>query len=86
MQTITTKYSPATDTRGSRIVATSTNGDRCVAGYSHELNGADVHWEAAKKLAKKLGWKGTMQAGSVKNGYVFVFLDAQDQFTIEVEA
>ena len=82
MQSITTKYSPATNTRGSRIIATSTDGIRVMASYSYDLNGAAVHWEAANKLAKKLGWKGTMQAGAVKNGYVFVFLDTQDQFTI----
>jgi hypothetical protein len=83
MQTITTKYSPATNTRGSRIIATSTSGERASESYAHELSGAAVHWQAAEKLAKKLNWNGTMQAGNTKDGYVFVFIDSQDQFTIE---
>ena len=57
---------------------------RCSDGsiHPHELRGAAVHWEAAHKLVKKLGWSGTMQAGSTKDGYVFVFIDGGDQFTI----
>lgn len=79
MQAITTKYS---NISGPRITATATNGDRSWVSYDHSLSGAEVHWQAANKLAQKLGWTGTMQAGSLKNGYVFVFLDTQDQFTI----
>jgi hypothetical protein len=83
MQTISTKYTSATNTRGSRIVATSTNGDRVSIGYPHHLReGEQAHWEAANKLAQKLGWTGTMQAGATKTGYVFVFVDSREQFTI----
>ena len=82
MQSIVTKYSPVTNTRGSRIIATSSGGARVSVPYPHELSGAAVHWEAAHKLAKKLGWTGTMQSGSTKEGYVFVFIDGGDQFTI----
>lgn len=82
MQSITTKYSPATNTRGSRIIATSTGAARVSVPYPHELSGTVVHWQAAQKLAQKLGWTGTMQAGSLKDGYVFVFLASHDQFTI----
>lgn len=84
MQSIITKVSPATNTRGTRIVATSTGGSRISVAYPHHLKeGTQAHWEAANKLAQKLGWTGTMQAGGIKGGYVFVFIDSKDQFTIE---
>jgi hypothetical protein len=79
MQTITTKFS---NNGSPRVTATSTNGGRSFVSYPHELSGATAHWQAANKLAQKLGWTGTMQAGSMKDGYIFVFLDSSDQFTI----
>jgi len=83
MQTIITKVSSATNTRGTRIVATSTGGSRVSVGYPHHLKeGTQAHWEAAHKLAQKLGWTGTMQAGGIKGGYVFVFINDEDQYTI----
>jgi hypothetical protein len=82
MKTISTKYAGATDRTGARIIATTSEGGRATVSYPHELSGAAAHWQAAHKLAKRLGWTGTMQAGGIKNGYIFVFIDREDQFTI----
>ena len=79
MQSITTTFS---HNGAPRITAVSTGGSRVSVPYANELSTTKAHWEAAHKLAKKLGWTGTMQAGSTKQGYVFVFLDSEDQFTI----
>ena len=75
MKAIETKYHGPTDTRGSRITATDNDGHRISNGYSYELNSEAAHFEAAKKLAGKLGWAGEMVAGWTKNGYVFVWVN-----------
>ena len=83
MQSIKTTYISATDTKSARISAVSTNGHRTSVAYDTGVNDVKAHWEAAHKLAKKLGWTGTMQAGWTVKGYIFVFLDDREQFTIE---
>ena len=75
MQAIETKYLPATNTRGSRIKATSASGLSVTVPYPHELSGMECHWEAARALVAKLGWgAGEYVAGGTKGGYVFVAL------------
>ena len=85
MQSIVCKYCGPTNTRGSRIVATATGcGNKASASvpYDHALSGEAVYWEAANKLAQKLGWTGRMQAGWLKpDHYVFVFV-TNEQFVI----
>ncbi len=72
MKAIRTKYFGPTDFRGSRIKAT--DGDNSVTiAYPHELSGEAVHRKAAELLCFRLHWKGTLIAGSLKDGYVFVF-------------
>lgn len=78
-QAITTKYLPCTNTRGSRIQATTASGIKVTIGYPHELSGVDCHALAAEKLARQLGWleSGTAfeqqyVAGGTRTGYVFV--------------
>ena len=74
MQTISTKYLPATNTKGSRIKATSTSGISITAPYMYECSEADNHWAACSWLMEKLDWHGNkMIQGSTKDGYVFVF-------------
>jgi hypothetical protein len=86
MQSIICTYYGPTSTRGSRIVARASGDGNTVSatiGYPHQLSGADVYWAAAEKLAKKLGWSGSMLAGYLKPGqYVFVFRAGQ-QFNIQ---
>ena len=71
---IYTKYLPATNSHGSRIKASTGEdypGHTATVGYDHGLSGADVHWQAAKKVADKLNWRGEYVAGTTGDGYVF---------------
>lgn len=52
MQSILTKYIPATNTRGSRIKAICDRGSLTIA-YPHELSGDAVHVAAAQALCEK---------------------------------
>lgn len=70
---IVTKYHGPTNTRGARITASDDDGNRVSISYPSELSGVEVHRKAAVALKEKMGWKGSMVAGAVKNGYVFVF-------------
>ena len=72
MQAIETKYLPATNTRGSRIKATTASGISATVPYPHELSGMECHWEAARVLVKRLGWSGEYVCGGTRAGYVFV--------------
>ena len=55
MQTITTKYLSATNTKGARIKATHTGDYTSVTeGYDYSLNSADNYCKVAELLAKNL--------------------------------
>ena len=73
MKAIETRYAGPTDTRGSRIIATDSDGNRAVISYPHELSGEAVHRAAADALCTKMHWAGQMVGGCTKRGYVFVF-------------
>jgi tripartite-type tricarboxylate transporter receptor subunit TctC len=74
MQSIETKYAGPTDTRGSRIIATTANGHhRLTVSYDDSLSSEGAHAAAALALARKLGWTGELVAGSTRTGYVFVW-------------
>ena len=74
MKAIVTKYHGATNTRGSRISASDEDGNKVFISYPYELSGEAVHRKAADSLCGKMGWKGELVSGSLKNGYVFVFV------------
>lgn len=75
MKAISTRYKGATDTKGSRIIATDCDGNRVTISYPHELSGEAVHRAAADALCSKMGWTGQLVGGSTKQGYVFVFIN-----------
>lgn len=85
MQTILTKYLPATNTRGARIKAVQSGWsdkrecNSVTIPYPHELSGDETHAVAARLLAEKLGWHGEMVCGSLgawsEFANVFVFVD-----------
>ena len=72
MQAITTKYLPATNTRGSRIKATAGQGQSITVGYDHGAPCA--HRVAAIALIKKLDWTGDLVwcEGGAETGNVYV--------------
>lgn len=81
MQCITTKYLGPTNTRGARIRAMTVNGKNfATTSYPHE-DSRNAHALAALKLARKLGWTGTLIEGSTPTGSVFVFANG-DKFEI----
>lgn len=76
MKAIQTKYLGPTNCRGSRIKATDNDGNKVTIPYPYELHqGEDMHRKAARALCDKMGWKGRLVGGALKNGYAFVFLD-----------
>src|SRR5262249_46546078 len=62
----------ATDTKGSRITAFDSNGNKVTVSYDHASH--DPHRDAVVKLCRKMNWTGKLIAGGMDNGYVFVFL------------
>lgn len=73
MKAIITKYKGATDTKGSRIIASDGDGNRVTIPYPHELSGEAVHHAAAVALCEKMKWDKELLGGGTKDGYAFVF-------------
>ena len=73
MKAIETTYHGPTNTRGSRIIARDSDGNRVSIPYPHELSGEAVHRKAAEALRDKMGWTGELIGGGTKRGYCFVF-------------
>ena len=84
MIAIQTKYIGPTDTKPSRIVATTANGQRVTVSYDNASR--NPHRDAALALCKKVGWTGTLAEGGTKEGSVFVFVDDQSSFQVESNA
>lgn len=76
MIAIETKYYGPTNTRGSKIVATTCNGQRLSMPYDHA---GDEHERCAQALAEKMGWldggRFRLVGGSTKSGMAFVFVE-----------
>lgn len=75
MKAILTKYHGPTYTRGARISASDEDGNKVYISYPYELSGEAVHRKAAEALKAKMNWQGDLVSGSLKNGYVFVFVN-----------
>lgn len=81
-QSIQTNYLPTTNSRGSRIKATTSNGLSVSIPYPHELSGADCHWEAVKALLHKHGlqWGDKWAVGSSVDGRGYVFVPVRNDY------
>ena len=77
MKAITTKYHGPTTTRGSRISASDSDGNRVYIPYDYKLTDEEAHRKAAVAFCAKMKWSGadTMIGGSNRDGYVFVFTE-----------
>ena len=75
MKAIITKFIPCTDTKGSRIKAsTGTGGQSIMISYPHELNADEAHLSAAQALCDKMKWSRKLIQGGLETGEsVFVF-------------
>jgi hypothetical protein len=82
MQAIITKYHGWTHTKPSRLSATTGSGEHRVYLSLSEVDGGatdyESHFQAAKKLMKKLGWNNNIIGGGIKDGYAFVLLTDGD--------
>jgi hypothetical protein len=74
MKAIRTKYHGPTTTKGAKIVASDDDGNRVSISYSYGLSGEAAHRKAADALCTKMHWKGEIIGGSLRDGYVFVFV------------
>jgi uncharacterized protein (DUF1501 family) len=75
MDAIETRFMGATNTRGSRIKATTlgNNVQSVTVAYDHALNAWDNHRAAAETLIQKLGWLDTsFYGGETAHGSVWV--------------
>ena len=76
MKAIETRFHGPTNTRGARISASDSDGNRVTIPYPHDARGGeDAHRAAAYALCAKMGWNGGLAGGGTKRGYVFVFVD-----------
>ena len=80
-QSIQTKYIGPTNTRGSRVSATSASGHRLTLEWDDAMNTDDNHKAAAQALARKLDWHGVWACGATPHGCVFVMQDG-DRFMV----
>lgn len=77
MQTITTKYLPATNTLGSRIKAQAYSFSVTIP-FDYSLTDDEVHKKAVIALTNKLEWSGEMVGGTLGKGgdsMVWVFIN-----------
>ena len=86
MEAIYTKYLGPTDTRGSRVRATTASGGKdetLTRSWDSAGESTDNHVAAARELATKLGWKGDWVHGYATGGeYVFVCCGRHVAFTV----
>ena len=77
MQTITTKFLPATNTKGKRIKASTTSGISITWDWDYSWGVEENHRAAAESLKIQLGWNSTFVGGDTNNGMVFVAVDGR---------
>lgn len=68
MKAILTRYFPASEFRGSRIIATAEGGHRVTTSYDDGAH--DPHATACRALLAKVGWGGTWIGGGMPDGSV----------------
>ncbi len=75
MKAIETRYHGPTNFKGSRINARANDVSTIFLSYDSALNSDDMYRFAAYALRDKMGWKGELIGGSIKNSMVWVFMD-----------
>jgi hypothetical protein len=84
MKAIETKYRGPTNCRGSRIIATDSDGNRATISYNHAKNSEGNHQAAAFELCERMGWRGVLQGGHTKDGMAWTWIDENYQAAIGV--
>ena len=77
MKAIITKYKGPTGRRGSRIIASDSDGNKVIFDHSQAHSHDQAHANAARALCKKMGWTDGLliQGSNGPTSEVFVFLD-----------
>jgi len=78
MKAITVKNLAPTDYKGSRLKAFDQDGNSVTIPRGNQDRLGAYHM-AAIALCEKMGWFGKLVGGSVKDGYVFVFVGINDE-------
>ncbi len=73
-QAIETKYLGPTDTKGSRVKASTESGQSRIIPWDDARDSETNHRIGAIALCHKMQWSGHLVGGAVKRGYVWVFL------------
>lgn len=71
---IKTTYHGPGNVKGSRIIATDNDNNRIILPYDYVLNSTENHVKAAYALRDKMGWKGDLVTGALKDCYVHIFI------------
>lgn len=71
-QAITTHVLRPTDTKPTRVKATSASGKNATTAWDHALDAFENHAAAARELIDRMQWDGHWEAGASAKGYVFV--------------
>jgi len=79
MKAILTKKLPFTLYKPTRIKASDEDGNSATVPYDDALRWStgETHIPAVRALCKKMGWKGELVQGGLKQGYVFVWADGE---------
>jgi hypothetical protein len=78
MQTISTKYLPATNFKSARVAAVASGArERVCLSWNTGLSCDENHRAAAKAICEKLEWHGQLQGGHTAQGMVFVFVESR---------
>ena len=84
-QAITTKWLAPTNTKGSRIKATTGSGISKVYPWDHGLSVEGNHTQAALALAEHLCWAGTWIGGGLNDsGYCYVTLGTDQSMRLQL--
>lgn len=68
MIVITTKFYGPTNTKGARVVASTSGGHRHTVGYDYANGPLESHRKAATGLRDSMGWSGRLVGGDVTDG------------------
>lgn len=74
---IKTKYHGPGNVKGSRISATDEDGNRIVLSWDYALDSDGNHKVAARALCDKMGWRGELASGGLKDCIVHVFVSRE---------
>jgi hypothetical protein len=84
VKAIRTRYSGPTNTRGSRIHATDSDGNRVSVSYQYQMEACDGHEFAAYTLMKKMGWGCELIGGGFGNDQYWVMIPSPERPYYEI--